>query len=148
MLNRQNILESKVIRRANSTKMVNREVCRPPPKPPDRENSLNLRHGTKKDRVRPYKNKKESQEAQIIDRKLSCRPTPKLPYILNAKGEVIGIIENVVPKARPPFKPPRIHGSVDREEIDLEKGCLLNTVLNHRPTPKPPPEVYDLTVRV
>ena len=28
------ILESKVIRRANPTKMVNREVCRPPPKPP------------------------------------------------------------------------------------------------------------------
>ena len=128
MLNRQKISESKVIRRANPTKMVNREVCRPPPKPPDRKNSLNLRHETKKGRVRPYKNKKESQEAQIIDRKLNCRPTPKFPYILNACGEAIGIIENVVPKTRLLFKPPRIHGNVDREEIDLEKECLLNTV--------------------
>ena len=34
-----------------------------------------------------------------------------------------------------PPKPPRIHGSVDREGIDLEKECLLNTVLNHRPPP-------------
>ena len=134
------ILESKLIRRANPTKMVNREVCRPLPKPPDRKNSLNLRHETKKGRVRPYENNKESQEAQRIDRKLNCRPTPKLPYILNANGTVIGIIENAVPKTRPPFKPLRIHSSVDREEIDLEKECLLNTVLNHRPPPKPPPK--------
>ena len=53
---------------------------------------------------------------------------------------MIGIIENVVPKTRPPLKPPRIHSSVDREGIDLEKECLLNTVLNHRPIPKPPPK--------
>ena len=53
---------------------------------------------------------------------------------------MIGIIENVVPKTRHPLKPPRIHGSVDREGIDLEKECLLNTVLNHRPPPKPPPK--------
>ena len=39
-----------------------------------------------------------------------------------------------------PLKPPRIHGSVDRQGIDLEKECLLNTVLNHRPPPKPPPK--------
>ena len=87
------VLGSKVIRRANTTKLVKREVCRPPPKP---------------------------------------------PYILNINGELIGIIENVVPKTRPPLKPPRIHGSVDREGIDLEKECLLNTVLNHRPSPEPP----------
>ena len=53
---------------------------------------------------------------------------------------MIGIIENVVPKTRLPFKPPRIHSSVDRDEIDLEKECLLNTVLNHRPPQKPPPK--------
>ena len=82
------------------------QICRPPPKPPDRENSLNLRHETKKGRVRPYENKKESQEAQKIDRKLNYRPPPKLPYILNANGEVIGILENIVPKNRPPPKPP------------------------------------------
>ena len=46
----------------------------------------------------------------------------------------------MVPKIRPPLKPPRIHGSIDREGIDQEKGCLLNTVLNHRPPPKPPPK--------
>ena len=70
----------------------------------------------------------------------TCRPPPKPPYILDTKGEVIGIIENVVPKTRPPLKPPRIHCSVDREGIDLEKECLLNTVLNHRPPSKPPPK--------
>ena len=50
-------LGPKVIRRANTTKLVKREVGRTPPKP---------------------------------------------PYILNIKGEVIGIIANVVPKTRPP----------------------------------------------
>ena len=53
---------------------------------------------------------------------------------------MIGIIENVVPKTRPPLKPPRICSNVDREGIDLEKECLLNTVLNHRLPPKPPPK--------
>ena len=38
-----------------------------------------------------------------------------------------------------PLKPPRIHGSVDREGIDL-KECLLNTVLNHTPPPEQPPK--------
>ena len=136
---RKKVLESKIIRRANPTKLVKKEVCRPPPKPPDRENSLNLRHETKKGRVRPYKNKKKSQEGQKIDRKLNYRPPPKLPYILHINGEVIGIIENVVPKTRHSFKPPRIHGSVDREETYLEKESLLNTVLNQRPPSKPPP---------
>ena len=82
------------------------KTCRPPPKTPDKENSLDLRHETKKGRVRPYEDKKESQEAQIIDKKLNCRPTPKLPYILNANGELIGILENIVSKNRPPPKPP------------------------------------------
>ena len=52
------VLGSKVIRRANPTKLVKRKVCRPPPKP---------------------------------------------PYILNINGEVIGVIENVVSKTRPPL---------------------------------------------
>ena len=91
------VLGSKVIRRANSTKLVKREVCRPPPKP---------------------------------------------PHILNINGEVIGVIVNVVSKTRPPFKPPRIHSSVDREKIGLEKEYLLNTVLNHRPPPEPPPKRF------
>ena len=70
----------------------------------------------------------------------TCRPPPKQPYILNVNGEVIGIIENVVPKTRPPLKPPRICSKVDREGIDLENECLLNTVLNHRPPTKLPPK--------
>ena len=91
------VLGSKTIRRANPTKLVKKEVCRPPPKP---------------------------------------------PYILNINGEVIGIIENVVPKTRPPLKTPRMHGSVDREGMDLEKECLLNTVSNHRPSLEPPPKRF------
>ena len=102
------VLTSRVVKRAHLTGLEKDKTCRPPPKPPDRENSLSLRHETKKGRVRPYKNKKESQEAQIIDRKLNCRPTPKLPYILNANGEVIGILENIVPESRPPPKLPPI----------------------------------------
>ena len=48
----------------------------------------------------------------------------------------------MIPKIRPPLKPPRIHGSVNREGIDLEKECLLNTVLNHRPPPEPLPKRF------
>ena len=51
------VLAPRVVRRANPTKLVKRETCRLPPKP---------------------------------------------PYILDTKGEVIGIIKNVVPKTRPP----------------------------------------------
>ena len=42
----------------------------------------------------------------------------------------------MVPKTRPPLRPPRIHGKVDREGIDLGKECLLNIVFNHRPLTK------------
>ena len=140
----------KVIRRENPIKLVKGEICSPPPKPPDRQNSLNHKHETKKGRVKPYENKKESQDiqnaeeegidAQKIDKEQNCRPPLKPPYILNANGEVIGIIENVVPKTRTPLKPPRIHGSVDREGIDQEKQCLLDTVSNDRLPPEPPPK--------
>ena len=144
---------SKVVRRANPIKLEKREVCRPPPKPPDRQNSLHYKHETKKGREKPNENQKERQEIQnteeegidaqkdkcLIDKELNYRPPPKPPYILDANGEVIGIVENMLPKTRCPLKP-RIHGSIDREGIDQEKECLLNTVLNHRPPPKPPPK--------
>ena len=75
-------------------------------------------------------------DAQKMDKKLNYRPPSKPPYILNANGEVIGIIENMVPKTRPPLKPPRIHSKVDREGKDQEKECLLDTMSNNRPPPK------------
>ena len=106
------ILGSKVIRRANPTKLVKWEVLRPPPKPPDRPNGVNYEQETKKRRIKLYENQEERQEiqnaeeegidAQKIDKELSCRPPPKPPYILNINGEVIGIIEDVVPKTSPP----------------------------------------------
>ena len=130
--------------------MVKREVCRLPPKPPDRQNSVNYEHETKKGIEKPYENQEERQEiqnaeeevidAQKIDKELNHRPPPKPPYIVNTNEEVIGIIKNVVPKTRPPPKPPRIHSSVDREGIDQEKECLPNIVLNHRTPPKSPPK--------
>ena len=133
--------------------MIKREICRPLPKPPDRKNGLNHKQETKNGRVKPYENKKESQEiqnadeegidAQKIDKELNYRPPPKPPYILIANGEVIGIIENIVPKTRPSLKPSRIHSKVDREGIDQEKECLLDTVSNNRLPPKPPPKVHD-----
>ena len=108
-------LGSKEVKRANCTKLVKRGVCRPPPKPPDRQNSVNYEQGTKKRRIKPYENQEERQEiqnaeeggidAQKIDKELNCRPPPKPPYILNTNGKVIGIIENVVLKTRPPLKP-------------------------------------------
>ena len=130
--------------------MVKREVCRLPPKPLDRPSSVNYEQETKRKRIKLYENQEKRQEiqnveeegidAQKIDRERNCRPPPKPPYILNINEEVIEIIENVVPKTRPPLKTPRIHSSVDRERIDQEKECLLNTVLNHRPPPKSSPK--------
>ena len=120
------VLTSRAVKKVNLIGLEKGKICRPPPKPPDRENSLNLRHETKKGRVRPYKNKKESQEAQIIDRKLNCRSTPKLPYILNANGEVIGILENIVPKNRPPPKSLNLCQDV-RDKINLGwEDIMLN----------------------
>ena len=78
------VLTSRAVnKREHPAGLEKKKTCLPLPKPPDRENSLNLRHETKKGRVRQYENKKESQEAQKIDRELNCRPPPKLPYILN-----------------------------------------------------------------
>ena len=72
------VLTARAVKRANPTGMEKGKTCRPPPKPPDRENSLNLRHEMKKGRVRPYGNKKEIQEAQKIDRELNYRPPSKV----------------------------------------------------------------------
>ena len=126
------VFRSKLVRRVKPTKLVKRKIpsiCRPPPKPPYRQNRLNVKVS-----------KRILSKMHAKEERVNYRPPPKPPYILNVNGEVIGIIENMVPKRRPPPKPPRIHSNADRERIkDLEKECLLDTVLNYRPLPKPPP---------
>ena len=97
-------------------------MCRPPPKPLDRQISTH------------YAN----------EERINYRPPPKPPYILNVNGEVIGIIKKenmpyVVPKSRPLPKPPRIYSKDNREGIrDPEKEHLLDTEPNYRPPPNLP----------
>ena len=105
---------------------------------------MRIKREHKKSKIQRKNGIKALKDKCLIEKEPNYRPPPKSPYILDANGEVIGIIENMVPKTRPPLKLPRIHGNVDREGIkDLEKECLLDTVLNKRPPPKPPPKVYN-----
>ena len=90
-------------------------MCRPPPKPRDGQNNLDIKA-----------KRGELPKFHYASEETANYKPPKPPFILDGNGEVIGIIENVVPKTRPPLKPPRIHSSVNIEEIDLEKECLLN----------------------
>ena len=86
------ILGSKLERRVKSTRLGKRKVHsmhRPPSKPPDGQNNLDIK-------ARNYAREETA----------SNRPPPKPPYVLDGNGEVIGTIENVVPKPRPPPKPP------------------------------------------
>ena len=119
------ILESKLVKRAKPTRLVKRKIpsiCRPPPKPPDRQNGLDVKISkrmlsktyTSEKRVgyRPppmpsfmLNANREMRNSEKEDR-ASYRPPPKSPYILDANGEVIGIIENMVPKPKSPPKPP------------------------------------------
>ena len=58
-------------------------MCRPPPRPPDRQNSLN-------DKA----NKGVLPKIHYVnEERVNYRPPPKPPYIINVDGEVIGIIE-------------------------------------------------------
>ena len=82
------ILGSKLDRRVKSTRSGKRKVhlmCRPPSKPPDEQNNLDTK-------ARNYSREETANN----------RPPPKPLYILDDNGEVIGTIENVVPKLRPP----------------------------------------------
>ena len=111
---------------------------------------IKLAMPTEQDKSNLHTKWKKVLESKVIRRAIPtklvkrevCRPLPKPPYILNINGKVIWVIENVVSKTRLPFKPPRIHGSVDRERIGLEKEYLLNIVLNHRPPPEPHPKRF------
>ena len=86
------ILGSKLDRRVKSTRLGKRKVysmCRPPSKPLDGQNNLDTK-------ARNYARKEAANN----------RPPPKPPYMLDGNVEVIGTIENVVPKPRSPPKPP------------------------------------------
>ena len=65
------------------------------------------------------------------------KSSPHIQNIINSKI-LHSITENMKPNTRPPIslKPPRIHGSVNREGIDQVRECSLDTVLNHGPLPK------------
>ena len=92
------ILGSKLGRRVNTTRSVKREdlsMCRPPPKPPDGQNNLDIK-ARKGELPRFYYAREDTA---------NYRP-PKPPYILDGNGKVIGIIKNVAPKPGPPPKPP------------------------------------------
>ena len=86
------ILGSKLDRRVKSTRLGKRKVHsmhRPPSKSLDGQNNLDTK-------ARNYSREETANN----------RPPPKPPYILDGNGEVIGTIENVVPKPIPPPKPP------------------------------------------
>ena len=86
------ILGSKLNRRVKSMRSGKRKVHsmhRPSSKPPDGQNNLDIK-------ARNYSREETANN----------RPPPKPPYILDGNREVIGIIENVVPKPRLPPKPP------------------------------------------
>ena len=150
------VLGSRLVKRVNPTRWVKRKIpsmFRPPPRPLDRQNSLNDKASK---RVLPDVDQKERSLTKPPDiyyangEKVNYRPPPKPPYILNINGEVIGIIEKeyllyAVPKSRPPPKPPRIHCNANREGIrDPEKEHFLDRESNYRPPPKPPPKVCDI----
>ena len=100
---RRKVLGSKLVRRVNTTRLANKKIpsiCRPPPKPPDRQNRL-------KGKV----SKRILSPMHAKGDKVNYRPPSKPSYIVNVNGEVIGIIERedlpyVVPKPKPPPKPP------------------------------------------
>ena len=79
------VLGSKLVRRVNPTRLVKRKIpsmCRPPPRPPDRQNSLN--------------DKASKRVLPNVDPK--GRPLTKPPDIHYANGERVNY--------RPPPKPP------------------------------------------
>ena len=83
------VLGYNVVRRVKPTKLVKRKIpsmCRPPPEPPDRQNSLN-------DNYWPYHlSKRVFPKIHCAnEERVNYRPPPKPPYILNIDGEVIGI---------------------------------------------------------
>ena len=110
------ILGSKLVREVIPTRLVRRMVpsdiksmCRPPPKPPDKQNGL---EGEINKKMSPYVNpiyrppnmkNGEEKEKKIWD----YRTPPKPPFIQIANGERIGVPEkNGLPYAEPNYRPP------------------------------------------
>ena len=84
------ILGPKLDRRVKSMRLGKRKVHsmhRLPSKPPDGQHNLDTK-------ARNYSREETANN----------RPPPKPPYILDGNRKVIGTIENVVPKPRPPPK--------------------------------------------
>ena len=93
------VLGSKLVRRVNPTRMVRRiipSMCRPPPKPPDRQNSLNDKASN---RVMPYVNPKRRPAIHYANeqgKSWDHRPPPKPPYLQNADGERIEALKRKI----------------------------------------------------
>ena len=127
------VLGSKLVRIVNTTRLVKRKIpsiCRPHPKPPDRQNRLNVKvskrilskmYYANKERVNyrpppmsPFivnANREGMRDRSEKEDRVNYMPPSKPFYIVNANGEVIGIIERedlpyVVPKPKPPPKSP------------------------------------------
>ena len=72
------VLGSKLAGKVNTTRLVKRKIpsiCRPLPKPPDRQNSLNVKTS-----------KRALPKIQNASERVDYRPPPKPPYILNVDG--------------------------------------------------------------
>ena len=86
------VLGSKLVRRVNPTRLVKRKIpsmCRLPPRPPDRQNSLNDKASK---RVLPNVDPKGRPLTKPPDihyaneERVNYRPPPKHPYIQNVNG--------------------------------------------------------------
>ena len=84
-IRQKKVLGSKLVRRVNTARLVKTKIpsiCRPPPKPPDRQNRLNVKVS-----------KRILSKMHAKEDRVNYRPPSKPPYILNVNREVIGVIE-------------------------------------------------------
>ena len=138
------VIPSKLLTRASQEETLRKEItpykgstCKPPSKPPDRQNHLNDKISR---RVLPYINPKgrslpkppnihnTNEEGKIWN----YRPPPNPPKIENMEEETR------IWHYRPPPKPPNIQNT-DGERIGVpEKKSLPYAEPSYRPPPKPP----------
>ena len=97
------VLGSKLVRRAKPTRLVKRKIpsiCRPPPKPLDRHNRLNVKIS-----------KRVLSKIHANEKRVGYRPPPMPCFVLNANREGMGDLEkedrvSYRPPPKPPPKPP------------------------------------------